>query len=417
MYLCQNGVIKRLEMLHKSEETTFTFPSVKKADSGNYSCVYSEVKYTPNTATAVGNNSIFIQVKDFMMAQIFVETLNVSEGENMDVICTISKARTQKTLYMYLCKNGTGVDMTVAQAEGTKFTLKQVGGEDSGNYSCVYSIKKHLPGNVTLTSSENSIIIQVTVSPDSKQEKSSQNTPSLTLKWIILVTIPVILLCVLGAVPCFYRSRLLSKRQIEETQVPGVIYSDPRLAQSNSEPEPSNSAAQQTDEVFSRPTDTKAKKTPKSHSSESEQTDEDFSRPTHTKAKKKRKSRSSESQQTDEVYCNLTHMSESEPTDEDFSRPRHTKAKKKRKTHSSESQQTDEVYCNLSHMGVTEETQQTDVVYSESTRSRSKRKPKSSSPAEMEYANVRYKEKKKRRELPPPEDSVLGEHVVTGGHA
>ncbi|XP_076148783.1 uncharacterized protein LOC143132844 [Alosa pseudoharengus] len=374
MYLCKNGVGIRMEILLNTQETTFKIPDVKKEDSGNYSCVYSEVKHAANTLTAVGTNSIFIQVKDFMVAPIFVNTLHVVEGTNIDVKCSHFKTKTQKIVHVYLCKNGIGVSMEVAQAEEAIFTLRKVRREDSGNYSCVYSIKKHLPGNVTLTSFNNSVIIQVT---ESKQDKSSQNTPFLT--WIIWITIPVILLCVLGAVSCFYRRRLLpnAKRRTEAAQETEVIYSEAQLVQRNSEPERYMSVrgiceTQQTEEVYSKPTRSKAKKKSKSHS------------------------RQTEAAQEPEVI---------------YSDPRLVQSYSEPEPCNSEMQHTDTVYSKLTRTGVTRETQQTDMIYSETTHSRSKRKPKSSSPAEMKYASVQYKKKKKQHELSPPEDSVFGEFV------
>ncbi|XP_048086864.1 uncharacterized protein LOC125286140 [Alosa alosa] len=210
------------------------------------------------------------------------------------------------------------------------------------------------------------------VFPESKQDKSSQNTPlSLSLTWIIWITIPVILLCVLGAVSCFYRRRLLpnAKRRTEAAQETEVIYSEAQLVQRNSEPE---SETQQTDEVYSKPTRSKAKNKPKSHS------------------------RQTEAAQEPEVI---------------YSDPRLVQSNSEPKPCNSEMQQTDTVYSKLTRTGVTRETQQTDMIYSETTHSRSKRKPKSSSPAEMEYASVQYKKKKKQHELSPPEDSVFGEFV------
>lgn len=52
-----------MKIITSLKETAFSFPDVKKEDSGNYSCVYSKVKHAVQTVTAVGQKSIFIQVK------------------------------------------------------------------------------------------------------------------------------------------------------------------------------------------------------------------------------------------------------------------------------------------------------------------------------------------------------------------
>ncbi|XP_062381267.1 uncharacterized protein LOC134069325 [Sardina pilchardus] len=155
-----------MEILTAERECTFKLPGVKKEDSGNYTCVYSEDKQPVNTVSGVEKNAIFIQVTDFMMAQIFVKTPHVFEGDNVDVKCTHFNVKTPKILHVYLCKDGIGVSVAAAQTEEASFKLRQVSKEDSGNYSCVYSLKKHVTSSVTSTSFKNSVIIQVTVLTD-----------------------------------------------------------------------------------------------------------------------------------------------------------------------------------------------------------------------------------------------------------
>lgn len=92
------------------------------------------------------------------MARIFVVNTNVVEGNNVDIICVVLEAKTHRNLHIYLCKNGIGVNMVVAQQEEAHFRLTQVRKEDSGNYSCVYSINKYYINNVTSTNEKSSII-------------------------------------------------------------------------------------------------------------------------------------------------------------------------------------------------------------------------------------------------------------------
>lgn len=91
-------------------------------------------------------------VLDFEVANISVRKTHIFVGDNMSIICAVSETQTEKPLYMYLCKNGAGVSMKIAQAkEEVNFTFNQVRREDSGNYSCVYSTKECHPGNISLT--------------------------------------------------------------------------------------------------------------------------------------------------------------------------------------------------------------------------------------------------------------------------
>ncbi|KAL2077408.1 hypothetical protein ACEWY4_026912 [Coilia grayii] len=184
MYLCKNGVGIKMEVLTGPKETVFKLVDVGKNDSGNYSCVYSIPRHSLDDVTGVGEKSIFIHVKDFGQANTFIRNSIVSEGGHVDMKCAAFETKTQKTLKMYLCKNGIGVSIQNEVSSEAHFTLTQVRREDSGNYSCVYSIKKHPTDSVRCTN-EHSVTLQVT-------ENSSTKLTS-------LIPIPVILLCGVGA--------------------------------------------------------------------------------------------------------------------------------------------------------------------------------------------------------------------------
>lgn len=94
------------------------------------------------------------------MANISVRNTHVFQGDDMDVKCVVFEATTQNSLYMYLLKNGIGVRMEVIKGQEANFTLIEVSKEDSGDYSCVYSVRKFHPGNVTSTN-ENYISINI----------------------------------------------------------------------------------------------------------------------------------------------------------------------------------------------------------------------------------------------------------------
>ncbi|KAI4902970.1 hypothetical protein NFI96_028028 [Prochilodus magdalenae] len=75
---------------------------------------------------------------------------------------TFDRGVSNSEIHMYLCKDGVGVMMEpLVNKDEYTFTLRRVTVMDSGNYSCVYSIKKHLARNVT-ASGKNSVYVQVT---------------------------------------------------------------------------------------------------------------------------------------------------------------------------------------------------------------------------------------------------------------
>ncbi|XP_062380755.1 uncharacterized protein LOC134068947 isoform X2 [Sardina pilchardus] len=163
IYLCKDGIGTRMERLTKSKSTQeFNVQQVAIKDSGNYSCVWSTKKHFVQNVTAEGHNTVFIQVREFGLGSIYLRNTVVFESASVDLICFGCNTKTVKSFHMYLCMNGAGVDMVVAHSDGiARFTLGQVKREDSGNYSCVYSIKKNPLGNVAVTN-EKSVFIQVT---------------------------------------------------------------------------------------------------------------------------------------------------------------------------------------------------------------------------------------------------------------
>lgn len=101
----------------------------------------------------------FLYVLDFRVARIFLKETQVFEGDNVHVKCAVFD-NTHKSLHIYLCKNGIGVIMDATEQNEVLFTLRLVRREDSGNYSCVYSIKKYPPKHASSTNAS-LVIIQV----------------------------------------------------------------------------------------------------------------------------------------------------------------------------------------------------------------------------------------------------------------
>ncbi|XP_060733403.1 immunoglobulin superfamily member 1-like isoform X2 [Tachysurus vachellii] len=64
MYLCKNGVGKKLQLLDNKDEHTFILSNISLQDSGRYSCVYSFTRYYAKNVRGSGENSIHVQVND-----------------------------------------------------------------------------------------------------------------------------------------------------------------------------------------------------------------------------------------------------------------------------------------------------------------------------------------------------------------
>ncbi|KAL2077409.1 hypothetical protein ACEWY4_026913 [Coilia grayii] len=161
MYLCKNGIGIRMEKFSGSNDVEFKLLQVTREDSGNYSCVYSAGRHVAHEITAIGQKHVFLQVKEFLSAKMYVRNSIIFEGDSVSLVCTGIGTETHQTLHMYLCKNGIGVSTEVAQGkEGVQFTLKRITRKDSGNYSCVYSFKKYHLVNIS-SINENSILVQV----------------------------------------------------------------------------------------------------------------------------------------------------------------------------------------------------------------------------------------------------------------
>ncbi|XP_063045915.1 uncharacterized protein LOC134439920 [Engraulis encrasicolus] len=190
MYFCKDGLGIRMEILVGSKETTFWLADVGPNDSGNYSCVFSKPKYSLGEVTSVGQKSVFVHVKDFEDARIFIRNSSVSEGDTVDIKCAALESTTETFLHMYLCRNRLGVKKKVFEgSSGAHFTLRHIRGEGSGNYSCVYSKKTHTTDSVRC-GNENSATLQVT--------ENSSSSNRLTNVLPMFIPIPIVLLCVLG---------------------------------------------------------------------------------------------------------------------------------------------------------------------------------------------------------------------------
>ncbi|KAI4876469.1 hypothetical protein NFI96_017396, partial [Prochilodus magdalenae] len=195
MYLCKDGRGVMMEPLVNKDEYTFTLRKVTVQDSGSYSCVYSINKYPTKNVTASGQNSVYIHVTgiaktneqnsecvqlsddppDFRPAEIFGPP-RVKVGGNIQLKCnSFDKSESSDNLHMYLCKNGVGVMMEpLGKKDDYTFILRNVSVQDSGNYSCVYSLTKYTLKNVS-TSGHKTIQVQITDDSEHPQKNVSTN--------------------------------------------------------------------------------------------------------------------------------------------------------------------------------------------------------------------------------------------------
>ncbi|XP_062380717.1 uncharacterized protein LOC134068919 [Sardina pilchardus] len=68
----------------------------------------------------------------------------VKKGDNLVVKCsTFGSNPAGGRVFVYLCKNGVGVEVMESKLVDTSFTVEKVTKEHSGNYSCVFSRTKH----------------------------------------------------------------------------------------------------------------------------------------------------------------------------------------------------------------------------------------------------------------------------------
>ncbi|XP_047678544.1 basement membrane-specific heparan sulfate proteoglycan core protein-like [Tachysurus fulvidraco] len=145
VYLCVNGIGNSKKQVNCSNRNiSTTFHLIVSENSVNYSCVYSVSNYNVSEVRNTGENSIFVHGGDFshiMPANIILRKV----GQNLDLKCSIPGLKAEfKQIHMYLCKNGDGLRMKLLRDKNEHiFILNKVSEEDSGIYSCVYSLQKH----------------------------------------------------------------------------------------------------------------------------------------------------------------------------------------------------------------------------------------------------------------------------------
>ncbi|XP_073671761.1 uncharacterized protein [Paramisgurnus dabryanus] len=150
LYLCQNGKAIEMKRQCNHQDTVFRIQHIEKNKTGNYSCVFSEDRLKTTEVMEYGENHIFINVtesKTLIPAEIHLLESEVQEGSDVEFTCTPSKPlnRTQnrQLILAILIKNGTnGFVVSILDPKETMatFTLRKVGKDVAGTYSCVVTL-------------------------------------------------------------------------------------------------------------------------------------------------------------------------------------------------------------------------------------------------------------------------------------
>ncbi|XP_029577517.1 uncharacterized protein LOC115167328 isoform X1 [Salmo trutta] len=99
--------------------------------------------------------------KKIFPAKIYWTTTGtIMEGSDLMVKCSTHGRKEDKVAYVYLCINGVAVEQKKSIQEDTFFTMKSVTGQQTGNYSCVFS-KTPYPLSEVRGKGDNSLSIQV----------------------------------------------------------------------------------------------------------------------------------------------------------------------------------------------------------------------------------------------------------------
>ncbi|XP_055777156.1 uncharacterized protein LOC129854297 isoform X2 [Salvelinus fontinalis] len=99
--------------------------------------------------------------KKIFPAKIYWTTTGtIMEGSDLVVKCSTHGRKEDKVAYVYLCINGVAVEQKKTIQEDTYFTMKSVTGQQTGNYSCVFS-KTQFPVSEVQGKGDNSLSIQV----------------------------------------------------------------------------------------------------------------------------------------------------------------------------------------------------------------------------------------------------------------
>lgn len=95
-------------------------------------------------------------------ARIYGSSSSVKVGEKFNLRCsTFGLKRPEEEVFVYLCKNGVGIERMATESYDSIFPMTCATKEDTGNYSCLFSRTKHHPSEI-VGEDESHISIKVT---------------------------------------------------------------------------------------------------------------------------------------------------------------------------------------------------------------------------------------------------------------
>ncbi|KAG7332988.1 hypothetical protein KOW79_003123 [Hemibagrus wyckioides] len=215
MYLFKHGETVVLQAINATTEydTVFTLTNITVEHSGCYTCLYSEEDLRVSRTNATGHNSVSLEV----LSKILPGKIEITEkGETLKLTCTFTKIPNCAQVYVYLTFNGIGNSKKqVICSHTTISTTFQLifSKENSGNYSCVYSVSNYSLSEVRNTG-ENTIFVK----------EHEATTIPLSLIIGVLVAVSVVLLALFG----FYRYQdILSIKVCQDPEVRNIPNHEP----------------------------------------------------------------------------------------------------------------------------------------------------------------------------------------------
>ncbi|XP_076147762.1 uncharacterized protein LOC143132250 [Alosa pseudoharengus] len=105
----------------------------------------------PITAAVTLAHLVIAQGTDIEPARIYGSTSRVTIGQDFDLRCsTYGLTKADERVFVYLCKNGVGLQRATTTSHDIPFTIKSATLNHTGNYSCVFSRNKHTPAEVNV---------------------------------------------------------------------------------------------------------------------------------------------------------------------------------------------------------------------------------------------------------------------------
>ncbi|XP_044063650.1 uncharacterized protein LOC122881459 [Siniperca chuatsi] len=90
-------------------------------------------------------NQVTSQANDIFPARILAHQKTISERSDLYVTCSTFGSKKHTRVHVYLCKDGVGISKKIQKQDqnDSTFIIQRVDLRQSGNYSCVYSIRNY----------------------------------------------------------------------------------------------------------------------------------------------------------------------------------------------------------------------------------------------------------------------------------